>query len=183
MMHQPIEQPSHLISTLYDRPRWFILRTTRQQWVRSWLERHGIEAWYPVETRWRKVPGQRKSVPVERPIVAGYVFANFPGKPLWHEIKHRAAGKVIGVVSNGVTPREFTDAELMQMRSVPDRLSEARTAAEEAKRIRAGDKALHPALGAVRVSGVDGRLAKFIAPMFGGEREVVANVVDLEKIT
>jgi len=177
--------PPHgaLFSRLFDEPRWFILRTTRQAWAANWLDGHGIEAWFPTETRWRKVPGKHERKPFEAPIVSGYVFAAFPGQPLWHEIKHRSAGKVLGVVSVGVQPRVFTDAELLAMRAVPKRLKERKRQEEERRRIRPGDEVMHPTLGRRRVSGIDGPLAKLIAPLLGGDREVKVSVASLEKMT
>lgn len=182
MMHARLDI-GDIIGQLYVEPVWYILRTTRQAWAANFLARHEVEAWYPTETRHREriVQGRKKREAYERPIVSGYVFAAFPGKPLWHEIKHRAAGKIIGVVMSNGQPRRFTDAELLDMSRVPERLREEKRRQEEAKRLRPGDEAMHPTFGRVTVEGVDGKLAKFIAPLFGG-RKVTVGVGSLDKL-
>lgn len=167
-------------------PSWYVLRTYRQQWAAAWLEANGVEAWYPTSSRWqsRVVQGKQKRVEVVRPVVSGYVFAAFCGVPIWHEIRERSLGRITGVLcgSDGM-PRIFKDAEMMQMNSVPHRLEEMRREEETRKRLHPGDTVLHPAFGRVRVKGVDGPLATFIAPLFGAEREVVVEVTSLEKVS
>lgn len=166
-------------------PTWYVLRTIRQQWAANWLEANGVEAWYPTTSRWhnRVVQGRQRRVEVTRPVISGYVFAAFRGVPIWHEIRERSFGRITGVLcgSDGF-PRVFRDAEMMQMTTIPHRLKEMREAEEDKKRLKAGSEAIHPAFGRVKVKGVDGQLATFIAPMFGAEREITVEIIALEKV-
>lgn len=64
-------------------PRWHCLLAYPQaeSKARAWLDRKGLEAFYPVETiqRPRKPAYERRYLP-------GFVFARFPGDVLWHEL-------------------------------------------------------------------------------------------------
>lgn len=165
-------------------PEWYLFPCFRQQWAANWFEANGVEAWYPTTTRWetRFKGGRRMRVPVERPVVSGVVFAAFRGAPMWHIIRERAGPKLGRVLCVAGKPRAFTDAEMMQMTNVPHRLDAMRREEEERLRIHAGDEATHGTFGRVRVTGVDGQLATFIAPLFGGEREVTVELRALEKV-
>lgn len=167
-------------------PTWFVFRSPRHVWAANWFEANGVEAWIPMQTRWqtRIVQGRRKRVAVELPIIAGYVFAAFRGAPIWHEIRDRALGRITSVLctSDGF-PRPFTDQEMMAMSTVPHRLDALRREEEERLRIHAGDEARHGTFGRVKVTGVDGNLATFIAPLFGAEREVTVELTALEKLS
>lgn len=165
-------------------PAWYVFRALRQKKAAEWFEANGVEAWFPTRTTHltRYSNGRQNRVAVERPVISGYVFAAFRGVPLWHVIKDRSEGKVFGVFHVDGTPRQFTDAEMLCMTQVPHRLEAIRKAEAEAKTIRPGDTALHPTLGRVPVTGVDGDIAKILLPMLGGEREIVCGILDLEKV-
>lgn len=165
-------------------PAWYVFAAYRPQWAASWFEAEGVEALYPTVTRWedRMAQGRRKRVQVTRPAVSGLVWAAFRGVPMWHIIKERASPRIGRVLCVAGQPRRFTDAEMMQMTSVPHRLEAMRQEEEARKRINAGDTVIHPTFGRCKVTGVDGQAAKILAPLFGGEREVQADMVALEKV-
>jgi hypothetical protein len=163
---------------------WFVFAAYRPQWAAAWFEENAVEAWYPTVTRWeeRMAQGRKKRVQVTRPAVGGLVWAAFRGVPMWHIIKERASPKIGRVLCVAGQPRRFTDAEMMQMTSVPHRLEAMRKEEEARKRINPGDTVRHPTFGKCIVTGIDATHARILAPLFGDVREVQADMVALEKI-
>lgn len=154
------------------RPRWhvFVVQPMSEDSVRAWFARRGIEAWFPTEQAWRRVPrARRKRVPYERRLVPGYVFARFDGEPVWSEVrKCRWLRRVVGCDGR---PAPVSDDAMAEMARVPWRLEAMRKAAEEARRIVPGDRALirdgAMAGWVVEVREVHAGIARLVVPILG----------------
>lgn len=177
--HRPLQVGSRL-------PVWFGFQTPPMSEVKAqaWLERRGIDAWYPTERVWRRVArGPKRKVEVIRPVVPRYVFARFTGEPQWAEVRQcRWLTRVIGTSG---APLAITEAVMLRMSEVPGRLRALRQREREARRVRSGDR-VRIRDGAmsgwvVEVSAVDRGLARFVCPMLGGG-DVVLPVERLDKL-
>jgi transcription antitermination factor NusG len=67
--------------------RWYALTVypQRENAAKLWLDRYSVVSFFPVleGRKWRRnimVPWQRRYIP-------GYVFAQFPGEPIWHVVQ------------------------------------------------------------------------------------------------
>lgn len=169
----PLEQGKP-IQTGNTSPSWFVFQTPPQREVsaKAWLERRGVEAWYPSETRWRRIPrGKRQKAPYEARLVPRYIFARFTGYPAWDVVQScRWLSRVVGV--NG-EPMPVTDDVMAQMEQVPERLEVIRQREIDKRTLRPGDKAKvasGPFEGwVVEVQQIHAGIASFIVPLFGGE--------------
>lgn len=176
-------------------PRWFAFMTPPQKEVsaKAWLEWHGVEAWYPVETRWRNVPRAKvRRKPYEAVIVPRYIFARFTASPAWHVLRGcRFLSRVVGVEDR---PLPISDDVMAQIEQYPATLNERRAEIlkrrqeEERRRIVGpGDKVMvrDGALAGwvVGVAEVQGGIAKLFSPLLGplkAETEV-ARLVKLDE--
>lgn len=169
-----------------DAVAWYVFQTPPQKEVsaKAWFERRGVEAWYPSEQRWRKMPrSRRKKAPYEARLVPRYVFARFTGHPAWDVVQScRWVSRVVGI--DGV-PLPVSDDVMAQMAMVPERLEAIRKREVEKRTIRAGDKAR--ILGGVMdgwvvdVSEVHEGVARFIVPILG-QRETRMEVTRMMKV-
>lgn len=184
----PLERRPGLFGALFTVPWWFVLKThpVKEPDACSWLGRHGVEAWFPVESVWRRKPGSKRyRILVEKKVAPGYVFALFPGEPYWDRLFEAYPGRlyVRSAVSVGGMPARISNAQVAQMALVPERLRLekerleaerlAREAAEaEARRVYAGQKAR--VIGGafeghlVDVTQVGDAMARILTPLFGG---------------
>lgn len=122
-------------------PRWFAFTTPplKEPNAKAWFEHHGIECWYPSETRWRRIPrGRKKKAPYEARLVPRYIFARFTGKPQWDVLQ--SSRWISGVIGIEGRPMPIRDTTLSQMAHVPAAIAKMRAEAEEAARVRAGDR-------------------------------------------
>lgn len=166
---------------------WYVFQTPpqREASAKAWLERRGVEAWYPSETRWRRIPrGKRQKAPYEARLVPRYIFARFTGYPAWDVVQScRWLSRVVGM--NG-EPMPVTDDVMAQMEKVPERLEVIRKREIEKRTLRPGDKAKvasGPFEGwVVEVQQIHAGIASFIVPLFGGETVGKAEEATLRKI-
>lgn len=123
---------------------WFVLLVPPQGELAAtaWLSRQGVtEAWHPTETVYVHAPRPpHKLIPKIKPVATGYLFTRLSRRPIWPWLFDQSRGKIMDVMRIGECPVALSDADLMQMRQIPDRLRDMRQAADEAKRIRPGDK-------------------------------------------
>ena len=170
-----------------DMVAWYVFQTPpqREESAKAWLERRGVEAWYPSETRWRRIPrGKRQKAPYEARLVPRYIFARFTGYPAWDVVQScRWLSRVVGM--NG-EPMPVTDDVMAQMEKVPERLEVIRKREIEKRTLRPGDKAKvasGPFEGwVVEVQQIHAGIASFIVPLFGGETVGKAEEATLRKI-
>ncbi|MBN8292832.1 hypothetical protein JI664_12730 [Rhodobacter sp. NTK016B] len=166
-------------------PTWYAFLTTPQKEgsAKAWLEKKGVEAWYPTETRWRKIAkGKIKRKEYEAVLVPRYIFARFTGRPQWDLLK--ASRWLTGVVGIDGVPLPITDETLAAMEQVPARLAEIRAREEERRTIRPGDR-VRIRDGAmegwvVEVRSIHAGIARFIVPLMG-DRETEMQVGRLSK--
>ncbi|MGC4232867.1 MAG: transcription termination/antitermination NusG family protein [Niabella sp.] len=182
---------------LMDAPIWFAFVTPPQKETAAkvWLERRGVECWFPTEQRWRRVPrGKVSRVAYDARVVPRYVFARFHGYPQWDVL--RQSRWISGVIGRGDMPIPITDKTLSEMATVPGRLQylrdQAAAAAAERRRreielrtIRPGDT-VQIRDGAcegwiVDVSDVHAGIASFIVPILG-DRMISIETDRLEKV-
>ena len=153
-------------------PLWFVLIVPPQGELAAtaWLAREGVtEAWHPTETVYVRHHFHRnKRIPRIKPIATGYLFARMPQRPIWDFLFDQSRGKISDVMRIGERPVALADADLMQMREVPERLRGIREAAQEAAKIRPGDTVtiLEGGMAGwqVTVEGVSDGLVRFTAP-------------------
>lgn len=151
---------------------WFVLIVPPQGELTAtaWLSRQGVtEAWHPTETVYVHQPRHpHKLVPRVKPIATGYLFAKLERRPIWPFLFEQSRGKITDVMRIGEIPAALNDADLMQMRQVPDRLRDLREAAAEAKRIKPGDTVTILAGGfagwQVIAENVSNGIVRFTAP-------------------
>lgn len=173
-----------------DAPRWYCLIAMPQQEgaTVAWLKRKGIDAFFPVTSVAQRRPRAKiKSVMVHRKYLPGYVFARFPGEPVWHELfgicpfianVMRLRSGVPGILH----PDDMR--KISAMRAVDE---EAQAARRKAMMLRKGDKAriLDGVMEGweVEVHEVDTSTgkAKFRITLFG-ERETEIDMCRMEKI-
>lgn len=150
-------------------PLWYGFQTPPQKETsaQAWLEKRGIEAWFPTEPRRRRLPkGKRAFVEYDGKVVPRYIFARFTGYPQWDVLRDcRWLSRVIGVDGN---PLPVSDDVMSQMEKVPQRLEIIRQREAEKRIIRPGDKvriSSGPMDGwIVDVSAVHAGIAKLILP-------------------
>lgn len=169
-------------------PLWYGFQTPPQKETsaQAWLDKRGIEAWFPTEHRKRKLArGKRAYVEYEGKIVPRYIFARFTGYPQWDVLREcRWLSRVIGV--NG-SPLPVDDEVMAQMEQVPQRLEIIRQREKEKRTISPGDK-VRIASGImegwlVDVSAVHAGIAKLILPQaLLGISETQVAVSRLQKI-
>lgn len=123
-------------------PRWYVLECLSGQEARTVADLKGdgaSDAWFPVTTTTRKImAGPRKGETVKRThaAVCGYVLLHCTGFPQWDVILGQKT--VYGVIG-GLRPLVVSEAQIMQMAQVPERLTEIVAAEIEARTIRVGD--------------------------------------------
>lgn len=165
---------------------WYGFQTPplKEASAKAWVEHRGLEAWYPSETRWRRIPrGKRKRAPYEARIVPRYIFVRFPAAPNWSEIRRcRWLSRVIGVGGN---PLPITDLVLSEMEGVPANLEAIRKREAFRRIIRPGDR-VRIKSGAmvdyvVEVSDVHAGIARFIIPLLG-DKEMTIETTRLTKV-
>lgn len=124
--------------------RWHALLVypQRERAAKAWLNRFSIDAFFPVEDafRWRR----NRMVRYERCYLPGYLFAHFPGTPLWHRIikadDRRLVHDVIRM-SDGITPGVLHPDTLVELEAMRD-MAKTIEAKRQAKRaLRPGDRA------------------------------------------
>lgn len=174
---------------------WFGFQTPplKETSAQAWLEKRGIEAWFPTEPRRRRLArGKRPFVEYDGKIVPRYVFARFTGWPQW-DVLHgcRWLSRVIGLDGS---PLPVSDDVMAQMEQVPQRLEVLRQREMERRRQEAqkliigpGDKVRinqGPMDGwIVDVSAVHAGIAKLILPQaLLGMSETQVAVSRLHKI-
>lgn len=167
-----LESARRLLQRGESDPVWFAFETPprAEPRARAWLEYHDVEAWYPTEQAWRRVPrGPRRRVPYERAVVPRYVFARFTGTPQWHALQQcRWLSRVIAIDGR---PLPVSESAMSEMAKVPPRLSAMRRREEEARIVRPGDEVElldGPMQGwVVEVAEVHQGLARFLVPLLG----------------
>lgn len=164
-------------------PCWYAFLTPPQREVsaKAWFEFHGIECWYPSETRWRIIPrGKRKKAPYEARLVPRYIFARFTGNPQWDILRDcRWLTRAIGV--DGV-PVPITDETLSQMQQVPSRLESIRAKREAERKAEAEKRIIRPG---DKVVVTDGAMAGWIvdvAEIHAGVASFIANMLGAAKV-
>jgi transcription antitermination factor NusG len=163
-------------------PLWFVLIVPPQGELSAtaWLSRQGVtEVWHPTEIVYVHMARHpHKRIPRIKPIATGYLFAKLDRRPIWPFLFDQSRGKVLDVMRIGERPAALNDADLMQMRQVPERLRDMRQAAEDAKRIKPGDMVTILTGGfagwQVIADDVTGGVVRFTAPGgFPGKVEAV----------
>lgn len=123
-------------------PRWHALRCAplREEAAAKHLRDEGIrEAFYPVRTR--RVTVRGRSLDRRTKFLPGYVFALFPGEPVWHRIIEGDPRRLI----RGVLCRTNGEAgilhpsDLRDLRAMADRDEREEQAARERARLKPGD--------------------------------------------
>lgn len=167
-------------------PAWYAFQTPplKEIAAQAWLERKGVEAWFPTEPRRRRLSrGKRPFVEYEGRVVPRYIFARFTGRPRWDALMQcRWLTRVVGV--NGA-PLPVTDAIMSAMAQVPQTLEAIRKAEAEKRIVRPGDK-VRIITGAMQgwvvdVTAVHAGIAKLIMPLLG-KTETNIDVSHLEKV-
>lgn len=154
-----------------------------EQKAQDWLHRRGVASFYPV-TR-RKAIRRGMARWHESRFLPGYLFAEFPGDPIWHKVV--ASGCISGTLcmSNGnpgiIVPRDLVQLHAMRHRS--DEINETRKIAET---IHPGDSAmvidgLFKGQRVEVISVTNGRVT-FGLTMFGSDRTAEVSQDMLDKI-
>jgi transcription antitermination factor NusG len=164
--------------------RWYVLKTAQQREfeVCKWLEDEDgvLDAWLPTVKAYRKIPrGTRRKVAYKRKIAPGYVFVCVTRCIVWDVLYARANGKVIGVVGRDGRPLPVPEAQMRQMKMLPETIQKQYAQEQEARHVRPGDKArIMDGTGVmsdwiVDVVSVNGGIAKVFLPLFGGHEAEV----------
>ncbi len=171
-----------------DTPAWYIFGVApmKELPAEAWLIRNGaLDAWHPVEKRWKPCNAKRAKVPYFAPFIAGYTFVRFDREPHWDVLFDRANGKLSYVISSNGIPMRIPETVIAQMAQVPERMRLAAEAEAEARKIKPGDKATFTRGNvewSVEVTSITNGMASFILPLMGGARGV-APIDKLEKVT
>lgn len=185
----PLEFNWDLQFGVLESPVWFALvsKPQRERNAKAWLERRGLEVWYPTEMVWRNAPrGKRKKVQYERLVVPRYLFVRFTGHPRWNLLFEETPGNLhlSGVVGHAGQPMRITKDDWAKMKLLPDRMREKREEEEEQRRIHVGDQ-VEVIEGpfseyVVEVINLKGTIATILLPLLGGG-EVKINLQNLRK--
>jgi hypothetical protein len=170
-------------------PQWFIFRSSPMAELpaEAWLLRQGaLDAWHPVEKKWRIVGGaKRRKVPYIAAVAPGWVFVLLDREPHWDVLFDRARGKLTHVVGRDGIPLAIPETAIEQMAQVPERMQARLDAIAEARRIRPGDRAtLDPGKAlawTVEVTAIHGTIARVVIPLLG-DRETEVDVARLERL-
>lgn len=158
---------------------WYVFQTPpiKEHVAKREFDDIGVEAWYPVRIEWVTIPNSRRKRKSVRAVVGRYIFANLPD-PDWQLIKDRVRHARI-IISNERF-MAFSDDDLKRMAQMPARIEAMMIEEAEAKRIKPGDKVLHPLFDgwAVDVTAIKGNRAWLDVPMGG---KVETDVAQLRK--
>lgn len=140
-----------------ERPVWHGLVTPpqKERAAREYLKANGIHAFYPDEKVRRIVQGKKRTI--IKPMVSGFVFARFTGRPNWDVIRSRPF--FVGVISLFGRPYPIPRPDIQRMRGLTITAEERRRALRE--RQEAAQAALMPVEGE-RARLVDGPLKGFM---------------------
>lgn len=135
----PIERHDRPLAEPCDEA-WFILVAAPQKdgALRAYLETIGaVEAWRPIQIKWRAARGPRKRAPYEASAAPGYVFALFDRRVRWHVLKEQAGRRMRHVVSRHEQPLAIDPAVISAMQQVPGRIEilRKRQVEEEERRL------------------------------------------------
>lgn len=159
-------------------PRWHALQCAplREEKATAHLRQHGVTAFFVVKEKHVTVRG--KPMVRKQHFLPGYVFAKFPGVPVWHRVMdpENPARLIRGVLrlSSG-EPGRLRVEDLRTLRELADR-DEEREEAERARSLaKVGDVVRIEAFGAtgevVEITAWGGKRVRFM--LFGAEREII----------
>lgn len=113
-------------------PTWYILQVApqRERATVQYLKQQKIYSFYPDEKKVKVVKGKRRET--SRPIVSGYVYAKFQGKPQWDVLKARRL--ITSVVSVGGVPFIVPQPIIKRMQGLTVEVQDLREARREAER-------------------------------------------------
>jgi transcription antitermination factor NusG len=119
--------------------RWYALmvRPQREEAARVWLERYRVVSFYPVTDAKRMRRG--KPVHYERKYLPGYLFAQFPGEPIWHVLLSSPFVRDVIRLHNG-TPGILHPDTLTRLHAMRKMDMEIETKRRYRKMIRVGDR-------------------------------------------
>ncbi len=145
----------------------------------------GAYAFHPVEHRTRRVRG----IEVTRTsrYLPGYVFARFPGEPIWHRIfrdPRTSERRVRDVVrSASGAPARLHPDDLHALHAMRDVDRDARRRAAEAAMLKVGDAVKVALFGdeACEVVTIKGGTATIRMRILGGERDVAVTLASLTR--
>lgn len=168
-------------------PRWYALiaRPQKEAAARAWLDRHGVVSFYPV-TDARKMR-RGKPVHYERKYLPGYLFAQFPGEPVWHVLLASPFVHDVIRLHNG-TPGILHPDTLQRLHAMRQMDQEIEVKRRYRKMIRVGDRAKvrsGPFEGfeveTVEVDAASGK-GKFAIMLFGGPSNAEMSLDQVEKL-
>jgi transcription antitermination factor NusG len=158
----------------------------REAPTRIWLEEHGVEAFYPVTSSSAIYRGKR--ITRTRRYLPGYVFAKFPGEPIWWRIMSDPRRNVRDVIRmHDGTPGWLHAETLKQLEAMREVDEEAKERDRIARNIRRGDRVRIKTgpftdFTDVEVVDVRGRQGIVHIMIFGRATEVEINLDGVEKI-
>jgi hypothetical protein len=166
-------------------PRWHALRCAplREEVARRHLIDHGLtDAFFP--TRVRKTTLRGKPVTRRTLFLPGYLFALFPGEPVWHRLIEGDPRRLIrGVLCRtSGEPGVLHEDDLRDLAAMTDRAEREEAERREAARIHVGDIIRLPALDAeAEVVAIQGKGVQVRLRLF--DRETLATVTGaVEKV-
>ena len=166
-------------------PRWYalIVPPQREGQAVAYLERMGVYAFFPVKRKVSVIRGKRISR--DSRYLPGYVFARFPGRPIWHKVFASAfISDAIRLRSTG-EPGILRASDLAGIQAMAPRDEAKEAAHKRAKAIRPGDRAV--VMGGIlegreiEVSEIRAGRAVFRVTMFGSDREAEVDAGLLRK--
>jgi transcription antitermination factor NusG len=178
----PPAEPHVIVAPGEARWHCLIVYPQREAPTRLWLGEHGVEAFYPVTITKARYRG--RDISRVRRYLPGYVFAEFPGEPIWWRILGDDRRNVRDVLrmNDGEPGRLHPDTltQLQAMREVDEEIEELKRAA---RTIRKGDK-VRIKVGEmvdweVEIVDIKGPKGVFHVKLFGADH---AAEVDLDKV-
>ena len=146
--------------------------------ARDVLDRMGFNAFFPIETRYRRSNGRRKATERQYPLLVGYILMSFEGGCIpWHHLSMLRFLK--GVVGVAGVPAPISQSALERMRvSAPHE-----TSVNTRKSFRKGDTV--KTTGAfdgvtMHVEEVRGDKARVMLGLLGAVREATVKLQRLE---
>lgn len=168
-------------------PRWYALmvRPQQEESAHAWLERFGVVSFYPVVEARRSRRG--KTFTYQRRYLPGYLFAKFPGEPIWHVLLSSPFIRDVIRMHNG-TPGILHPDTLHRLHAMRKLDLDIEARRRERRKINAGDMVRVKSgplegfeIETVEVDAATGK-GKFSVMIFGRVSDAEMSLDNVEKL-
>lgn len=162
---------------------WFALRVApmKEFAIEQILQKRGVTAFCPTETKWRRVGAKKKRTPVQRAMLPRYIMIRYPDP--WAIVRAMQDRGVCGVVCFAGVPAEIPEHSIAWLAkrsgaAVPTRHVPVHRAFAPGDRV---EIVSGPFQGwCVELKEIKGEVGRVLLELFGTERQVPVRLDQLE---